>query len=263
MAKSRTSLEKSEYIVSGVKIGLSFLGPVGTILTESIEIRDRVRAKRASQFIEGLASYINTLPSGPINYNDTQKEQFAEIFESVFESAVRSSSEVRRNRLKNILCNSLKSGDVSDDMRRFISITNRISELQVQMLGLYNNHNERQGTQRTLSELRHELNRLQIARNKEAKNEKSGYANKLPTAEEALKLAQKQADDLNAIVEELPNPNNPEQFGLDKADFLSEVQELVSNGLLHDLHALGQDGLPNRHFALSSLGKRYLQYIKS
>lgn len=252
------------YRIGMLKAALVVLGPVGGIFTAIIDAYQDFQNKRLLEFLQSIHTFfISHLPAHMegTNVGSMDQEVLTELVTEVINASMKSSSEVRRSRLRNILFNSIINQVAElEDSRKFIKITDDISETQVMILYQFNqNGPRRQLLQAQLDDLTrmqtNEANKL----SQEAKQHKQKVdLGSIPSIIEIKSVREKVSEQLRAI----PDPSRSESHdGIDKITFDSALQWLHTNGLLYDRWVMNRNMPRGMYFDISDLGKKYLVYL--
>jgi len=97
---------------------------------------------------------------------------------------------------------------------------------------------------------------------KEREMSKKGYANNVPTFEKRIRSTQRAISSKQKALRDNVNPSDPRRYELAREDFLIEIHDLISKGLVFD-QAITSDLLkPNENYGLTKLGRDYIKYVK-
>lgn len=240
----RDERQKKAYRQAAIKSFSGLLGPLGTIFSEYYDIRGNVRQAHVNEFVQDLRRVFNFNGLIGIDENPQRQAQIVEVFDSIIEAVAKSSSTDRRKRFRNILCNTLPDQNIDvDEVRRFIIITNELTELQIRILGQYLESDERQRTLITVT-----------AASERKRGPFKDFGSKPLTIPELQYHSN--------VLRSSEDPDSPKTYALERINFLSEIQYLISSGLLCDISTI-DSSLPTSNFQyiLTPLGKKLLKYI--
>lgn len=116
--------------------------PCGPVFIEIFEIGGRIKQQRLNSFLEELAKFL-TENQEDINIDNIRSEDFIDLFESVITRVVKTQSEIKRQRFKDILINKIKVPDYNiDNAEIHLSLISELSEKAIEILsghGVFNN----------------------------------------------------------------------------------------------------------------------------
>ncbi|WP_138435154.1 hypothetical protein [Winogradskyella algicola] len=257
-------LQAKEYGISTLKGMVGAIPFAGTFLNEvAFEARSRIKQERVNRFIEEFSEYMNEHSDGEDNFDTLNTEQIGDIFEEIVISVSKTSAEHKRNVFKSILHNQLYSDEIdTDETLRFINITNELTNNQFKILTAFSSLSdnvlkykvqiiELQDETKKLKEKILDLQEKYSGDGTTTKKLKERLS-KIPRLIKKRELALKSGN---------INPNYHTTFDLTREVYISEVQDLISKGLLFDFALRTQLIDPFVHFGMTSLGRSYMNYI--
>lgn len=253
---------REEYGKAFIKILLATIPVIGPALNEIIDARSSVKQKRVENFIQEFVSFLETQSGQNITLESLNQESIGDIFEEIIISASKTASEEKRKLFRNILYNSLDKKSIeTDNILKFINITNRLSLLQVSILKMFDLHGDQ------ILEIRLRMNKvtglLNISKNKkvtEKQRSDQGLANNLKTSETEYNKTQIEHSQLQNELNRPLNPNYSKLYGLEDDELEAEIQDLIATGLLYQWNSRQQ---PPDVYVITKQGRKYIEYIKS
>lgn len=218
-----------EGVTSAVKIVLNVIPCIGPVLNEAfLDFPERIRQRRINEFVElfkqGIEEYNPT-----INYEHLNSEEFIDILASIVQRVMKTSSNEKLNRYKKILLNEMSASYKSDFKETFLDIIERINEKQIQILLEYKKFIE---------------------------NDETIEGGTLPHG----MLVQK--DGPNFKEEKLAKHKSGSYFGINDAEYLFYVQDLISKGLLLD-DGMGRVSTSSYQILkITQFGLEFLRFIE-
>lgn len=257
-------LQQKEYGISTVKGLIGAIPFAGTFLNEvTFEARSRIKQERVNKFILEFGEFINKNSEKDYDLGSLNVEQISDVFEEILISISKTSAEHKRKVFQQILFKQLTSNNLeTDETIRFINITNELTKTEFEILSAFNSLSDNVLKYKVqILELEEERKQLRI-QIEDLNNEYVGNETKEERLNKRLKqiprlIKQKRSALKNGDI----NPNYHVTFDLTREDYISEVQDLISKGLLFDFALRTQIIDPFVHFGITSLGRSYMKYI--
>ena len=239
--------KKSEVLKTAVKGIFGMIPYIGTTLDEVIfEHRSRIKQARLNKFIEQLNNYFEVNSDGKyyIDHDSLKTEEFSDIFEKILYSVSKTSANHKIDIFKNILIKRIEAKNVAVNLEgKYIDITNSISEIQFEILNQY--------ALLTDDDL-HIPVKLEKYKYQNNSINFPGY-----TAEDQRKRRRLLYERWKSI----EDPNDSKTYSIDPEDFLINVTDLISKGLLFDYINKNEPIEQNEYFGISILGRKYIEYV--
>lgn len=259
----KDNLERKEYVLSTFKGLIGAIPFAGTFLNEvAFEARSRIKQERVNGFIEEFSEYMNIHSESEADFSSLNVEKIGDIFEEIIISVSKTSAHHKIEVFKKILYKQLKpSKNETDEVLRFINITNDISGIQFKILSTFDSLSDNVLKYRIqILELEDEGKRIP----NEIKNlqEKNNTKQISPLKERLDKLPKLICKKKNALQRGKVNPNSHRTFNIERNVYITEVQDLIAKGLLFDFAIRTSLINPYEAFGITKLGRSYLTYIK-
>jgi len=255
-----------EYASSALKGLIGGIPYVGTFINEIVfEARTRLKQERINRFIHEFSNYLQLNSKEKlVDLGKIKKDDFSDIFEQIIISVSKTSAEHKIEIFKKILFNQFtKDFENIDNVSRYISITNSISELQFKILSEFAKLSDRVLKYKTqILEKEKLLAETYQTLQKEIQLSKLGYKTDITLFEKRIKHIKTAISSKKKALRDLVNPNLAKTYNLKDTVFLVEIHDLISKGLLYDL-ALTTDMINvNENFGITKLGRDYINYVK-
>jgi plasmid maintenance system killer protein len=235
----------------------------GAFLTEIVyDSRSRIKQERVNSFISEFAEYMNAHSEKPFELEDINAEQIGDVLEEIVISVSRTSAEHKRLAFKKILEKQLLTSELeTDETLRFVNITNELTKNQFKILNAFNSLSD--------NVLKYKVQILELQ--KEKKDLYREIRSKhIESTKQIEKLRKREAKipslikrKRNALQNGKINPNYHVTFDLNRETYISEIQDLISKGLLFDFVLKSQIIDPFVHFGITNLGRGYMNYISA
>jgi hypothetical protein len=106
--------------------------PGGNIADSVLNFHGNLKKKRAMDFSESLKSTLESFVGREFHANDFGTEDFLDVFEAAYQKVLRTSSEFKREKYKDIVINRLVKPDLSNELvLRYINLIDELSEIQI------------------------------------------------------------------------------------------------------------------------------------
>jgi len=256
---------KKEYLQSTIKGAIGAIPFAGTLLNEVMfEARSRVKQERVNNFVNELSSYLANLKEGDLKLEDLNQEEIGDILEDVFISVSKTSAKHKYDSFKKIIRKQLdpvKSN--SDEVLRFVSITNSINAFQFQILTFFSSMSDKV--------LKYPIDILEIERElplveqeimHDKKRYNKGLSNNLAMQQSFLKDKQRSINSKRKALSENIRVNDHSVYGLTLEEFIVEMQDLIGKGLIFDQAINTNIVKPYSYFGLTKLGRKYIEYVR-
>jgi hypothetical protein len=257
-------LQGKEYGISTLKGLIGAIPFAGTFLNEiAFEARSRIKQERVNNFIEQFSEYMNSHTQAPDDYGTLNEERISDVFEEIVISVSKTSAEHKHEVFKKILFNELRASNTdSDEILRFIRITNNLSAMQFKIISTFGLLGDNVLKYRVqileLDEERKSLN-AEITKSKE-KNETHNIGK---LTDRVKKIPGLIARKRNALQRGNVNPNSHKTFGITRSEYIVDIQDLIAQGLIFDFAVRTFLINPYEVFGITRLGRRYLNYIST
>jgi hypothetical protein len=258
-------IERNEYLVSTLKGIFGAIPFAGTFINEIVfEARSRIKQNRINNFIHEFSEFMDKETEDSVKLDSVNKEEFGDIFEELIISVSKTSAKHKIKIFKGILAKQFKGNSSNvDQILRYVQITNSINSLQFRILITFNSLSDRVlnykvqilGHERELVEHQQMLQ-------KEREISKKGLANNVPTFENRIKDTQKAILSKQKALRDNLNPSDPKTYEIPRDEFLIEIHDLISKGLVFDQTITSDLLKPNENFGLTKLGRDYIKYVE-
>lgn len=256
------STSYQEYGMAFIKGTISSIPTIGPIISECIDARSAIKRKRIEDFVIELKDYLQSKSASNIKFDKINQEGIGDIFEEIILSVSKTKLDYKKLVFRNILCNSLDNQELDSDLiLHYISITNRLSILQFNILKTFELHGEIFNVARR-GIFSHEdtIRKSKINLDKEKRDDKDGYANNLKSVQENYNNLNNELRSMKDSSSTLINPNIGSSYGIENDEFEAEIQDLIAMGLLYQ-------SSPQRQmialYDLTKKGRNYLSYIRN
>lgn len=252
------NIDKKEILVSTLK---SIFGAVpfgGTALNELFfEYNGQLKQKRLNHFVEILSE--NFTEESGIKLENIKTEDFNDLFESILQRVVRTKSELKLQRFKNILIKQLISPSEHSELNdHYLELISTLTEEEITIL-----HNHRHFTleyEEKINDMnRHKSNLGAIE--KQLKNESLVIGqSKFQEPFEQLTVTYNKSKE---YIDSLSKYKTAEYYKLSENVFMFYKQRLFSKSLLIDDRMKRVDNLPFSHMGITEFGIEFIDFIKN
>ena len=274
----KKEITEREYGISTLKGLIGAIPFAGTFLNElAFEARSRIKQERINSFVVEFSEMMAERTSSEFDLKKLNSEQMSDVFEELIISVSKTGAKHKREIFKKILIGQLlaKKND-SDELIRHIQITNNLSNIQFKILSIYNSLSDRMLKYKIqIIELE---DQLQTKRNKQSELESrivyhdenleynSSEIGIIETEVSNLKVECNEIEKLlkkkrNSLQMRSTNPNKHDTFGLDRIEYVTEMQYLISLGLLFDFIHISNQINSNEFFGITKLGRWYMDLL--
>ena len=257
--------ERKEYLISTFKGLVGVIPFAGTFINEvAFEARSRVKQNRVNNFIQEFSEFMDKETEDSVKLDSVNREEFGDIFEELILSVSKTSAKHKIKIFKGILGKQFK-GDLSnvDQILRYVQITNSINSLQFRILIAFNSLSDKVLSYKVqILELERELLDNRQMLQKEREMSKKGYANNVSTFEKRISDTQRAISSKQKALRDNVNPSDPRIYKISREDFLIEIHDLISKGLVFDQTITSDLLKPNESYGLTKLGRDYIKYVE-
>jgi len=255
---------KQEFTESTIKGLFGAIPFAGTFINEVIfEARSRIKQDRVNSFVNDFASSMDKLTEKDIDLDNIDQLALSDVIEEVLISVSKTSARHKHKSFKNILRKQFKLNSNSDEVLRFISITNSITAIQFKIMYCFSTMSDKV-LKYSIQIL--ELQEKRISDDINLKLEKSRYkkglSNNFETKQKEVNRNIKAIKSKTKAINENIKANDHQQYGINQEEYLVEVQDLIGRGLLFDQAITTNLIQPFTYFGLTRLGRKYIGYVK-
>ena len=150
-------------IESAYKLTFGQLPIVGPVLNElAFDYSSRLKQERLNTFVEKLKVYFESVDEDNVDKENVLTEDFHDLFEVILRKVSMTKSEEKIERFKSIVVGQLKSPKEFESVERYVEITSKLSEKQMEILfSYYSNNKFRNTCDEKISSLKLELESAQ------------------------------------------------------------------------------------------------------
>jgi hypothetical protein len=257
-------LQQKEYGISTFKGLVGAIPFAGTLLNElAFEARSRIKQERVNKFVTEFSEFMNENSKEQFDLDNLNVEQISDVFEEIIISISKTSAEHKKNVLKRILLNQLLSNEVeTDETLRFVNIINELTQTEFKILSEFHALSDNVLKYKVqILELEAEKKELEIQIS-DLKGEYIDNETKRKRIEDRLsKIPRLIRKRRTALKSGNINPNYHTTFDLSREVYISEIQDLISKGLLFDFALRTKIIDPFVHFGITSLGRSFMNYV--
>ncbi|MFP3599341.1 hypothetical protein [Chryseobacterium sp. SIMBA_029] len=229
--------------VTGLKILIQSIPYIGTPLNEILfEHRGRIKQERLNKFVQNLKDYLETVSESSINESYINSEEFGDIFESIIEKVGRTQNEEKLKRFRQILIKQISVPEKREYIESFLDVVSKITDKQFEIL-IKQSEYAKQYIE--LSEKIDEIIQFQI--------NKGGFAEHIHSYEK--KEFENKRENL------FKNFQCPENYNLEKKEYLFLIQDLISKSLLYDAGMGGIEVKPFDIVLITDYGFSFVKYV--
>jgi len=247
-----------ELLDSGVKSIFGMVPGVGTLLNEFFfDYRLSLKQNRLNRFVEILGE--NLTADSEINLDNLKTEDFSDLFEAVLQKAIKTKSELKLQRFKNILIQELKNPSKNVELiDHYLDLISNLTEEEITVL-----YNHRHFTM----EFEEKINRLNALKDKQ--NSLSQQLKKRTIVigeseeDQALKVISKKLEEQKKHIDSFSKFRNADYYNLSENNFMFYKQRLFSKGLLIDnrMNRFGSTAFNN--MGITEFGNEFIEFIKN
>lgn len=226
--------------------------PYGPVFIEIFEIGGRIKQERLNSFLEELAKFL-TENQEDINIDNIRSEDFIDLFESVITRVVKTQSEIKRQRFKNILINKIKVPDYNiDNAEIHLSLISELSEKAIEILSYHAAFNEEyENTKERVAKIPEQIKLESVLIASEIDNKRK----------EQIKKLELEYSEKTEYIESLELYRESGFYDITESDFLYYKQTLASKALLVD-SGVGSIGCrPFEIMSITQFGQDFINFI--
>lgn len=228
--------------------------------------RSRIKQERVNRFCEVLQNAMSNILEEEIDFDYMKSDEFGDIFESVINKVLQTSSEEKIKRFRDILVGTLTGTRDIEFAETYLDIVSKISETQVEILETYaRKGNELNNNSSQTNEVNDKLNEVKTKLNSIRSSKKTLGIDNSSWSEDELQRQSEQLQEKLKLLEnkkeEISLFRRSSYFKLEEGEYEFYLQDLVSKGLLknHFLNTMGSISSPTR--SVSEFGSRFLVFI--
>ena len=253
-----TKIDKKEILISSIK---SIFGAVpfgGTALNELFfEYNSQLKQKRLNKFVEILSE--NFTEESGIKLENIKTEDFNDLFESVLRMVVRTKSELKLQRFKDILIKQLKSPSEHSELNdHYLELISTLTEEEICIL--YNHRHFTIEYEEKVTEMnRHKDNLTSLKKQIDNQRLVVGVSEFQKPFEQLTDKYQK----IKKYIDSLAKFKTAEYYNLSENVFMFYKQRLYSKGLLIDDRMKRIGNLPFSNMGITEFGVDFIYFIKN
>lgn len=247
-----------ELLDSGVKSVFGMVPFAGTFLNEFFfGYLTTLKQNRLNRFVEMLSE--NLTEQTEINLDNIKTEDFTDIFESVLQRVVKTKSEKKLQRFKNILINELKNPSKQVELiDHYLDLISTLTEEEI--LVLYNHRHftlkfeEEIDKLNSLKDRVHSLS-LQIKNRTISMGEND--------EDKALKETNSRLSKQQQHLDSFAKYRNAEFYELTENNFMFYKQRLFSKGLLLDNRMNRVSSTAFKNMGITEFGMEFIDFVRN
>lgn len=252
-----------ESAISVAKIGLSTIPVLGAFLNEGLfDLPGRLKQNRLNNFTELLTEYISN--SNPIiDFSKVDKEDFADILESILTRVSKTKSEEKLKRFRDVLFHCLENNiwDI-ENTERFLDLISSIKEYEVLILKYHTNFDKIYDEKNAqYNENTQNINRLEKELLKESEAKDKGFANNFEKVRTTLRATEASIRAFQEQKKQIEKYRSSEFYNLSDEELLYSKQKLSSVGLLIDSGVGGFGTKSFEKMSITTFGRRFIEFI--
>ncbi len=229
--------------VTGLKILIQSIPYIGTPLNEILfEHRGRIKQERLNKFVQNLKDYFDTVNNSSIDQSYINSEEFGDVFESIIEKVTRTQSEEKLKRFKQILIKQISTPEKREYIESFLDIISKITDKQFEIL-IKQSEYAKQYIE--LSEKIDEIIQTPITT--------GGFAEHILSHKK--EVLENEKDNLSGKFQ------FPENYDLEKKEYLYLIQDLISKSLLYDAGIGRIEVNPFDIVLITDYGISFVEYV--
>lgn len=252
-----------ESAISVAKIGFSAIPILGAFLNEEFfDLPGRLKQNRLNKFTELLTDYI-TKSNKTIDLENINKEDFADIFESILTKVSKTKSEDKLKRFRDVLFHCLENNIWdTENTERFLDLISNIKEYEVLILKYHSVFDEKHEERREKhNETKQKATNLEEELLKASEAKDNGFTNDFEKVITTLRATEASIRVFEEQNKQLEKYRNSEFYNLSDEEFLYSKQKLSSLGLLIDSGVGGIGTRPFQKMSITTFGKRFIEFI--
>lgn len=245
------------------KIFVPLIPIFGTIFDEVFfEYGSRIKQNRLNQFTLLLVDYFE---KKDVDVESLKTEEFVDLFDSIIRRVVRTKSEDKLKRYKNILIHQIENPSHSDDLQEtFLDLIEQLSEKELVILNFHDIY----GTQEF--QINKLINQKQAdIKMREGQLERwkqGGFRENVDDIQGDLIRFKATLTSLQETKAKIIDYRNPSTYGVKKSLFLFYKQNLAAKGLIIDIgvgYIAETEHQPFDTVRITDFGRMFLDFIKS
>lgn len=249
---------KKEILIS---IGKSVLGAIpygGTAFNELIfEYSGTIKQKRLNRFVEILAE--NFTEDSGINIENIKTEDFHDLFEAVLQRVVRTKSDSKLKRFKDILIRQLNHPSEHSELNdHYLDLISNLTEEEISIL--YNHRHFTMEYEEKVDEMNRHKSNLGALENQMKKESIVIGQSKFQQPFDSLTVTYNKC---KKYIDSFSKYKNAEFYGLTENVFVFYKQRLFAKGLLIDDRMKRIGNLPFSHMGITEFGVEFIDFIKN
>lgn len=250
-------------VTSALKVFFAALGPIGTALDEALfEGRARIKQKRVTNFFEMLVSGIDGRDLADFDPKSLQREDFSDVLEEISISISKTSAKHKIEIFKKIVLIEMEGANDINQTFKFISIANHISANQYSILKRFSFVSSKLIALETqIEHSEKELPNFLKKVKQEKEHHNNGKANNFSKYKQELDDLNHRIASMKETHEALPKINDPQYHMLPDIEYIIEIQDLVSRGLIVDLGVGKRDFVAFSVCGITELGNAFIKYV--
>lgn len=250
------NLDKKEVLASAAKSVFGAIPFGGSLLDEVVfEYSTRIKQNRLNNFIEILSYGFNE--NSGIDLDNIKSEDFLDLFESVLRRVVRTKSESKLRKYKDILIKELRSPSNQIELvELYLDLITDLSEEELTIL-YHHRHFTLDYEEKIddMNKLRTHLDTVKHKMEKEWKgNGESRYKRERKELEEKIEA-------IKVWLSQLSIYRTAEFYALNDNKFMLFKQRLSSKGLLLDNRKNRISGVTFQNMGITEFGEEFLEFI--
>lgn len=256
-------LNKQEAGISFLKGVIGAIPYAGTLLNEIIfDYRSRLKEKRLVGFVEELEKELSKYDETKIDFEYLKTDEFSDILEEILKKVVTSNSDEKIKRFKKILIGEMTASNNTEFKLTFLDITSKITETQILILKEHNSIGRSISKYyKDIESLNRDIPELEKGLRTEKQLAAKGYANNTTLFEKRLKQMKLELNKKLKATKQVESKRSYTHYGISLEEFLIQIQDLISKGLLVDAGAGISYLNPFQVLDITKLAKGYLKYI--
>lgn len=254
--------ESKEVLIS---IGKSIFGNVpfiGGLLNEALfDCRGRVKQERLNKFIEFLIEEYerkeNDKGNALINPEYLKSENFTDSFEEIIKRVIKTSSEEKIKRFRDILVNQIETTSSPDFNETFLDLALNLHEKQIEILNSHYQIKHIAAERELETKLRFETHDFEKEVNKHKNFAAAGKANSYAKMEIEYSKKKGALVQLQNLIEATEVRHTSSYYNLTEEEFLFYIQDMIGKALL-----VSTSMKPYAVLNITIYGQKFIEFIK-
>ena len=251
------------------EIGISFLKSIfslvpiaGQPLNEFFfEFRGRIKQERLNAFTQLMSNHVASRTE--LDFRNINEVEFSDLMEAVISRVIKTGSEEKHKRFRDILVNYIENPAQSiDHADTFLDLVSQLNEPAILVLKHHEEHDQEfEQLDRRDSELKSaiETEEKQIEKHRE---EQKRVMTILPRSSSNIDGLRRELIQVQEKIKQLSKYRMANFYHLTEEDFLYLKQILVSKALLTDSGAGFLGHVPYLNMRITLFGKQFINYIR-